>query len=133
MTEYIFDPSIDDGQFDFAKHVSNDPIRQVGSVLVFDSGDYYVGFNFIRNLTHLHGGHVNPVSDYIWKKNRALGRLLASHAEETAVLEAVLDGQTDFSTAVLYVSLDPCKNCRSIIEAAGIQKVIFSEHYIPSI
>lgn len=132
MTDYIFDPSCDKGHFTFAKQCSNDPIRQVAAILEFPDGMFYSGFNWIRDLDTVRFGQPNPISDFVWIKNRSLGRLLASHAEHTAILEAVLDGQTDFSESVLYVSLEPCCNCRKIIETAGIKTVYFAEHYVPS-
>lgn len=132
MTDYIFDPSCNNGRFEYPKSNSNDPIRQVGAVLLTADGGYYHGYNFIRDLHSIRPNQVNHVSEYIWKTNRELGRLLASHAEETAILEAILDGQTDFSEAVLYCSLEPCCHCRKIIELAGIKKVVFAEHYVPS-
>lgn len=131
-TEYIFAPSCDNGRFEYPKKSSNDPIRQVGAVLITKDGGYYHGFNFIRDLHSLRPSTINPISDFVWKKNRPLGRLLADHAEKSAILEAVLDGQVDFSEAVLYVSLEPCSVCRQIIEAAGIKKVVFAEYYVPS-
>ena len=82
----------------------------------------YVGTNQIPDITE-----DNP----IWG-NREAVRILATHAEVNAVRAALADGVTDFSQAVLYVSLHPCSNCLSMIQALGINQVYYNEDYIPS-
>jgi len=131
MTNYILDPDIDPEYFHLGLMCSNDPIRKVAALLVFPDTQY-TGFNFIRDLNAVRDGQPNPISKYIWTTNRALGRLLANHAEHTAILEAVLDGKEDFNESILYVSLAPCDHCRKIIEAAGIPTVVFVEYYVPT-
>lgn len=100
---------------------SNDPIRQVDAGLVVKN-NIYVGTNQIPDITE-----DNP----IWG-NREAVRILATHAEVNAVRAALADGVTDFSQAVLYVSLHPCSNCLSMIRALGISHVFYNEEYIPS-
>jgi deoxycytidylate deaminase len=131
MTNYVYDPTLNHPMFSIAYKKSNDPIRQVAAVLLTSRGNEYLGYNNIPDLLQ-YRHNLNTVSDYIWKTNRALGRLVVLHAEHTAILEAVLDGETDFSESILYVSLSPCSHCRQIIETAGIKTVFFAEHYVPS-
>jgi len=100
---------------------SNDPIRQVDARLVVDD-NIYMGINQIPDITE-----DNP----IWG-NREAVRILATHAEVNAVRAALADGITDFSKAVLYVTLHPCVNCMRMIQALGITQVYYYEDYIPS-
>jgi len=100
---------------------SNDPIRQVSAALVVQN-NIYIGTNQIPDITE-----DNP----IWGNREAI-RILATHAEVNAVRAALADGVNDFSQAVLYVTLHPCKNCLSMIQALGISHVFYNEEYIPS-
>lgn len=86
------------------------------------NNNIYVGINQIPDITE-----DNP----IWG-NREAVRILATHAEVNAIRAALADGVTDFSQAVLYVSLHPCINCLSMIRALGINTVFYNEEYIPS-
>ena len=133
MTIYIYDPGLTNHELlEIAKKFSRDPVRKVGAILLFPDGSYYYGFNYIENLNDLEPGDGNHVAEYIWKKNRNLGRLIANHAERTSVWEAVMDGKTDFTEASMLVSLAPCDHCRQIIETAGIKTVMFAEYYVPT-
>ncbi len=100
---------------------SNDPIRQVDAGLVVDN-NIYIGTNQIPDITE---------DNAIWG-NREAVRILATHAEVNAVRAALASGITDFSKAVLYVTLHPCENCMRMIRALGITQVYYNEDYIPS-
>ena len=100
---------------------SNDPIRQVDAGLVVRD-DIYIGTNQIPDITE-----DNP----IWG-NREAVRILATHAEVNAVRAALASGVTDFSEAILYVTLHPCDQCLRMIQALGINQVYYNEDYIPS-
>lgn len=129
MTSYVYNPSVSDSYaWEFLFADSLDPVRQVGAILIFPSGQMYFGTNHMEGLSSRTG----TVADYIWKTNRTLGRILATHAEQAAILNAVLDGVEDFSEAALIVSLEPCARCRELIEAAGIKEVFYYEHYTQS-
>ena len=86
------------------------------------NNNIYVGINQISDITE-----DNP----IWG-NREAVRILATHAEVNAVRAALAAGVTDFSEAILYVTLHPCDQCLRMIQALGITQVYYNEDYIPS-
>ncbi len=102
-------------------NLANDPVRKVSANLVVDN-NVYSGVNEIPDITT-----DNP----IWG-NREAVRILATHAEVNAVRAALAAGVTDFSQAILYVTLQPCDQCMSMIRALGISQVYYNEDYIPS-
>ena len=100
---------------------SNDPVRQVDAYLVVGE-TIYVGINEIPEIT---------MDNSIWG-NREAVRILATHAEVNAARAALAAGVTDFSQAILYVSLHPCEQCMRMIRALGISHVYYTEDYFPS-
>jgi len=126
MTQYIFNPEVEHSfSWEFVLSESGDPIRQVASMLLFPSGNTFYGWNSLPGLSSRTG----TVADYIWKTNRNLGRILATHAEHHVISSAILAGEQDFSDTILISSLEPCKRCKELIEQAGIPLVYFWEHY----
>jgi tRNA(Arg) A34 adenosine deaminase TadA len=106
--------------FESGNH-SNDPVRQV-SAFVLVNNAVYVGQNHIPFLFD-----DNPV----WK-NRAAARILVTHAEVDAIRCALDKGVTDFSSAILYTSLEPCSQCRELAQSLGISQIYYCKDYIPS-
>ena len=106
--------------FESGNH-SNDPVRQV-SAFVLVNNAVYVGQNHIPFLFE-----DNPV----WK-NRAAARILVTHAEVDAIRCALDKGVTDFSSAILYTSLEPCSQCRELAQSLGISQIYYCNDYIPS-
>jgi tRNA(Arg) A34 adenosine deaminase TadA len=106
--------------FESGNH-SNDPVRQV-SAFVLVNNAVYVGQNHIPFLFD-----DNPV----WK-NRAAARILVTHAEVDAIRCALDKGVTDFSSAILYTSLEPCSQCRELAQSLGISQIYYCNDYIPS-
>lgn len=129
MTVYHYKPEIVDSYtWDLLFAESGDPVRQVAAILLFPNGNIFYGWNNLQGLSSRTG----TVADYIWKTNRNLGRILATHAEQSVILNAVLGGVQDFSEAVLIVTLEPCSRCRELIEVTGIKEVFYYEKYTQS-
>jgi tRNA(Arg) A34 adenosine deaminase TadA len=106
--------------FESGNH-SNDPVRQVSAFILVNNA-VYVGQNHIPFLFD-----DNPV----WK-NRAAARILVTHAEVDAIRCALDKGVTDFSSAILYTSLEPCSQCRELAQSLGISQIYYCKDYIPS-
>lgn len=98
----------------------NDPLRKVSASLIV-GGDVYGGVNEIPGIDE-----DNP----IWQ-NREAVRVLATHAEVDAIRSAIASGVVDFSDAVLFVTIHPCKQCLRLIRAIGVTHVFYNEEYIP--
>lgn len=125
-TAYHYRPELRNSfGWEFLLSESGDSVRQVGAIILVPSGQMFFGVNRIEGLTERTG----PVADYIWKQNRKLGRILATHAEADAIRNAILGGVQDFSETTLIVSLAPCERCRELIEAANIKEVYYYEEY----
>lgn len=129
MTSYKYNPDIMNSfSWEFLFAESGDSVRQVAAILLFPNGQMYFGVNGMQGLCSRTG----KVADYVWKTNRPLGRILATHAEAEAIRNAVLSGVEDFSDATLICTLEPCCRCRELIETAGIKEVFYAEKYTPS-
>lgn len=129
MTTYTHRPSIVDSfSWEFLYAESGDSVRQVAAILLFPNGKMFFGVNGLQGLCSREG----KIADYVWKTNRPLGRVLATHAEAEAIRNAVLSGVEDFSEATLICTLEPCSRCRELIEAAGIPEVFYAEQYTSS-
>jgi deoxycytidylate deaminase len=129
LTEYHHrDTILHSYSWEFLYAESGDSVRQVAAILMFPNGKMFFGVNGLQGLCSRTG----QIADYVWKKNRPLGRILATHAEAEAIRQAVLAGVEDFSESTLVCTLEPCGRCRELIEAAGIKEVFYAEQYVPS-
>lgn len=52
------------------------------------------------------------------------------HAEENALRQAQ-EHREDFSKSIAYVTHQPCTNCATMLDAAGITKVVYQYEYPP--
>lgn len=127
MTTYIkFDPLVHNqpAMTELLLHSHNhsdDVHRQVGAAILRGKKVVSLGTN-----------HASGYAACVPWANRAFVRSVVMHAEIDAILSAMQEGFKDWTRATLMVSLEPCQNCRNVIEMLGIPEVIFFEEYIPS-
>jgi tRNA(Arg) A34 adenosine deaminase TadA len=104
--------------------LSNDPVRKVAAELHTRRGIYY-GANTIMTP--------DANISLLFEHNRPLARLLVTHAEIAAIkaflATNVLEDEM-LAGSMMYVSLEPCKACRAVIEMMGVEMVIFGERYL---
>jgi dCMP deaminase len=102
--------------------------RQVGSVIVtMDSRIISAGWNrsAFPEMTCLNGDCPRALSDVpsnITSYDQGPGTCIAIHAEAAAILAA---DKFSLQNSTLYNTCEPCYNCKKLISAAGIRRIIW--------
>ena len=104
----------------YAKEHSDDPIRQVAAFLEDSTGKVLA-----------QGANVLPSNTQIDWNDRELVRSVVSHAEIECLMNVDIS-KHKLNECTLYVTLEPCNDCRKVIELLGIAQVVYGEKYIPS-
>ncbi len=99
---------------------SKDPSTKIGCVIV--GPDHEI-------LTTGYNGLPRGIEDKIERyQNKAYKYMSINHAEENAILNAVRIG-TALKGCSLYTQWLPCSSCAKLIIQAGIEQVIYHEHF----
>ena len=127
MTQFTYDPAIlSDQLVKRARAMSNDPVRQVGAVLLvpLQHTVTILGANKVQ-------AELAKVLDW---SDRGLVRSIIQHAEVSAVTTALSAGikKSELKDSTLLVSLQPCQACSALLRHLEIGHVIFGEFYVPS-
>lgn len=121
MTIYTYNPDLKvlfPEMWQYAKDHSDDPIRQVAAFLENRDG------KVISRGANVFDGELD------WS-DRPLVRKLVTHAEIECLINVSID-KYRLNECTLYVTLEPCNDCRKVIEVLGIKTVVYGEKYIPS-
>jgi deoxycytidylate deaminase len=121
MTTYTYNEYLQDQMpelWQYAKENSNDPIRQVAAFLENREG------KVTSRGANIFDGELD------WN-DRPLVRKLVTHAEIECLINVSID-KYRLDECTLYVTLEPCVDCRKVIEVLGIKSVVYGEKYIPS-
>jgi deoxycytidylate deaminase len=120
MTRFHYDPTL---VFPVGWPSSlQDPVRTVTARITLPNGDSFTETNLL------------PVESLcVPGVPRAIVRKMATHAEKGAILLALrYYSIEELKGSVIHVSLEPCQDCRDIMELFGISDCYFSLYYIPS-
>jgi tRNA(Arg) A34 adenosine deaminase TadA len=127
MTTYHYNEYLQDQMPElwiYAKAHSHDPIRPVAAFLENAEGKVIArGTNILAN-----GQNIDN-----WK-DRSLVRSVITHAEVDCFLRAAINKSLNArnNNCTLYITLEPCSDCRAVIESLGIGSVVYGEPYVPS-
>ena len=103
--------------------------RQVGAVLVRDKRILTTGYNGApAGMAHCLelGGCLRDKMGFASGEGHEYCRAL--HAEQNAVIQAAVTGLS-IQGSTLYCTHSPCSLCARILIGAGIQRIVFEEHY----
>lgn len=123
MTTYHYNEFLQDQMpelWQYAKAYSHDPIRQVAACLQDGQGKVLA-----------RGTNILPRNIALDWNDRAEVRKVVLHAEIDCLLRVSLATQR-LDECILYVTLEPCLDCRKVIQMLGIREVVYGEKYIPS-
>jgi len=104
--------------------LARDPVRSVVAVILLNGVDvpYYIGINYLPEGALTRDG-----------VPRELVRVMAVHAEKDAIIQALKHHDyTELEGATMYVSLEPCVDCRNLMKLFKISDCYFSDYYVPS-
>jgi len=128
VTNFHYNPNLafaDDLFSTWDNHfVFRDPVRKVTALISLNdpSASHYFGINYLPEGVLTRDG-----------VPRELVRVMAIHAEKDAIIQALkYHHYTELEGATMYVSLEPCGDCRNLMELFKIRDCYFAEHYVPS-
>lgn len=103
--------------------------RQNGCVIVLDNRIVSTGYNGTpRGVPNCDEGGCKRCNDPSIPSGTRLDECLCSHSEENAIVQAAFHGAR-IKGATIYTQASPCLWCSKMIINAGIQIVVFRQHY----